>query len=363
MSLPGREWLDRDLPLQDAVVIEAPSTPVAISGELNFEYARMRRPDGELALQEWACMIVAEKGGRDPIAAIVDEVTPGEQFVTVQAGGFSMYPEDLPWLGEEFAGVGVDPLDMVRKIWGHVQSYPEGDLKVVVDPLTTPPTMWVGKPAEQVEFTTGAGEDVSFEAGPFRLASWTTHNLGKVITDLAKAVPFEYRERSTWVNGGEQVAHRLELGYPRLGVRRNDIRFEIGVNVAAVPPREEQEYANEVWMLGAGEGRKRLTASAHLINPTKKLRRVRVETDTDLKSKTAAANAARPILDQLSSGYSLDTLVVIDHESAPSGSFECGDEIRIVGDAGWIQLNHWLRILQISENCQTGVRTLRVEES
>lgn len=359
LALPSFEWIDKNLPLGDAKVVHGPNIPTAITGTLPLGYDEIRTADGEMALTEWGCALIAQDGEREPHFAIVDGVTVGDNSLQVDAGGFTQYPHKMPWKGPEFTGIDVDPLEMVRKIWGHLQSYPNGYLAVTIDDTVTPPSQWIGDPIEEVSFTTGTGELVEFEAGPFRLADWITDDLGQVIDDLVEETPFEYRERSSW--NGELIQNRLELGYPSLGVRRQDIQFQIGINVVAPPPMGEADYASEIWMLGAGEGRERLKFASHLSVPTKKLRRVHVAVDKSLKSKTATTRAARPILSRLSGQYTLDTLEVIDHDLAPFGSFLGGDEVFVSGDAGWIQVAHWVRIVEITEDCASGTKTLKVE--
>lgn len=357
-ALPSLEWLDKDLPLVDAVVVEGENVPAAISGSLPLGYRNLRKEDGSLAIREWGCQIVAWQEGFDPIVAIVDGIDTSGDDLQIAAGGFTMYPTGMPWLGADYAGIDVDPLDMVRKIWSHLQAFADGYHGVTVDTLTTP--VRIGEPEEDVNFTTGSGEEVSFTAGPFRLARWVTEDLGKVITDLADETPFKYRERSYW-SGEETLSHRLELGYPTLGSRKYDLHFEIGMNVVVPPPIEEGDYASEVLMLGAGEGRKMV--SALLSEPTGRLRRVAVRTDKSLRSVTRAKNAARPVLRQLTGEYSIDTLEVIDHDLAPYSTYDVSDEIRVFGDAGWIQMDRWVRIVEISTNCTTGRRTLKVEDA
>lgn len=359
MALPSREWIDKDVQLSDAVVVEADSLPGSISGYLPLAYHNMRRPDGSLLVQEWGCMLIAEQKGYDPLGCIVDGVSIEDGRLKIDAGGFTSYPEGQPWLGPDRAEVDVDPLDMVRVIWDHLQSYPAGNLRVKVDPLQSPHR--IGYPEENVSFTTDAGEDVSFDKGPFRLASWATENLGKTLTDLKTETPFAYREHTNWTANKRDVTHRLELGYPKLGKRHHRLHFEIGQNVVVNPGLQEGDYSSELMMYGSGEGRKRMSNSALVTKPTTRLRRATTRTDRSLGSKKRATAAARPILETLSGAYTIESVDVIDHDLAPYEQWTVGDEIRVKGDAGWVQLDTWVRITEISTDCTTGRRNLKVE--
>ncbi|WP_343317795.1 hypothetical protein AAFM46_11040 [Arthrobacter sp. TMP15] len=331
---------------------EAVNAPADITGEL---------PLGDVSggqITQWGSLLVAEQEGKDPVCAIVDHLSKEGDMLKIGAGGFSMYPTGLPWLGKDFAGVKVDPLDMVRKVWAEVQSYPDGDLGVVVDPLKSP--VRIGTPEVENNFTTGAGEDVSFVSGPFRLAWWSTDDLGKVFSDLASSTPFEYAERSAWVGeDSEELTHRIQLGYPTIGTRKSDLHFEIGVNVTAAPSVSQSAYASEVMMLGAGDGSARVKAD-RLTQATGRLRRVHVAEDKSLKSRSAATAAARPLLASFSPAHLIESIEVIDHDSAPYGSFAPGDVIFVQGDAGWADLALWVRIHELTVNCDTGSMSLKV---
>lgn len=195
------------------------------------------------------------------------------------------------------------------------------------------------------------------EADPFTLTWWENHDLGAVIDDMVKAAPAEYREVSAWA--GEAITHRLEIGVPALGARRPDLRFEIGVNVTAPPPLQESDYASEVTVLGAGEGRAMIRATT-TGNPGR-LRRAVVVDRKDLRKTDAAAAASRAEVAARSAEWGFNSLDVIDHVMAPYGSFRPGDQIYTAGDAGWKQLDHWVRVLEITTDCTTGVMDIRVE--
>lgn len=198
------------------------------------------------------------------------------------------------------------------------------------------------------------------EAEYFSLSWWETRDVGAVIDDLAKKTPFEYREVSTWTSPEmKALNHRLELGVPTLGARRPDLRFEIGVNVSVSPPLQESDYASEVTVLGAGEGRSMMRASSSL--SSNRLRRAVVVERKDLRTQDQIYQTARAEVAARAAEWTFDTLNVIDHPMAPYGSYQPGDQILVTGDAGWRTLNDWVRVLEIEIDCITGAQTLRVE--
>lgn len=471
-SLPDRAWIDRDVPLQGGQVSEAVSAPASISGYLPAGYAN--RDD----VKEWGALLVAEQDGRDPIAAIIDTVTTEGDRLKVEAGGFSMYPKDMPWIDADYSGIQVDPLDIIRMIWASLQAKPGGDLGVVLDATTSATQLGTpedpkltaakagvaaattaeasakaaytaaakSKESARAALLAAAGRPVSGlvlnqdsapsgtrrstknlwldkndgnkgyvwdgkkwalqtvtsqatinarlsdlnaatanadaankswasrkkelsaakskksaisggEAQPFTLSWWETHDLGSVVDDLVKNTPFDYRESSAW--SGDDITHRLELGEPTLGGRRPDLRFEIGVNVTAPPPLQERDYASEVLVLGAGEGRAMVRATASG-NPGR-LRRAVVVQHKGYGRASSAARRARLEVSERSAAWVFNSLDVIDHKLAPYGSFRPGDVIYVTGDAGWAQIDSWVRVLELNTDCTTGAINLRVE--
>lgn len=482
LTLPGRVWVDEDLQLEGAEVIESLSAPSSISGSLPLGHAHLRLADGTLALREWGSALVAEQPGRDPIFGIVDSITTEGDRLMVTAGGFAMYPKDMPWTDAEYSGISVDPLDVVRMIWTKLQSKPSGNLGVVVDALKSPvrigtpedprltaakedyalakqvlgfeqssaenmalmvndlagrpltlaglpktgriiyaanapggesrsksnlwlekldggvvaaytwngkkwveiPSnlfdpvtdaffeyeLWRPKVAASKGYVAGAKKIASEakskmddlrdgEAVPYKITWWEAHDVGQLIDDLAAQTPFDYREVTRW--SGEELTHRLELGYPRLGTRREQLRFEVGVNVTVPPPVQESDYASEVIVLGSGEGRAMARATA-IGNPGR-LRRAVVVEHKDRKRKEELETLASSHVKSRAAEWVFDSLEVLGHPMAPYGSFDVGDEVYVLGDAGWVQLAHWVRVKEIATNCATGAMTLKVEVS
>jgi len=471
-SLPDRTWIDRDVPLLGAQVIQAVSGPGSISGYLPRSYQNLA------AVKEWGALLVAEQDTGNPVAAIVDMVTtePSTGRLKVEAGGFSMYPTGMPWVDADYSGIQVDPLDITRMIWTSLQNKASGDLGVVLD--TTTSTVRLGIPedpkltAAKAGVTTAASAEASAKAAynsaaaaknatrvnllaagglggtglviwqdsapagtrrstknlwidkndankayvwtgkkwdlqtvstqatintllanynnataapqqatwatakkalaaarktksainggdaqPFTLTWWENHDLGQIVNDLAKNTPFDYRESSAW--NGEDITHRLELGTPTLGGRRDDLRFEVGVNVSVPPPLLERDYASEVIVLGSGTGRAMISATA-TGNPGR-VRRATVVQRKDIGKRDKADVAARAEVAKRSAEWVFTTLDIFDHPYAPYGSFRPGDYIYVTGDTGWRVLDDWVRVLEIQSDCVTGGINLKVE--
>src|SRR5699024_2215434 len=237
----------------------------------------------------WGSALWVEADGVFYGGRIVTTVEHAEREIRVACAGVTGYAQDMPWLAPREDLVRVDALALVRKVWAHLQGRTGRDLALDVDELTAP--VRVGEEERDVEFSTGDGQDVSFETGPFRLNPVDTQDLAKTVEDLAADTPFDYVEETRWV--GESIRHRMRLGYPALGVTRSDFVLDTRVNMTVLPTLgfDENEYASEVLLVGAGEGRDAVTA--HVPTKPSRLRRVAIVTDQSLTSKASATRAAR----------------------------------------------------------------------
>lgn len=195
------------------------------------------------------------------------------------------------------------------------------------------------------------------EAEPYTLSWWENHDLGSVISDLAKETPFEYREHTAW-DGDNSLAHRLVIGCSEFGARKEHLRLEIGVNVTAPPPLTEGEYASQVLVLGAGEGRAMLNAFGN--KDRGRLRRTVVVERKDLTKMDRVQAEARTEVELRDAEWNFDSLSLVDHPMCPYGSFTVGDYLYLTGDAGWAQLAQWVRVTEIAVDCVTGNIDLKV---
>ena len=343
-ALPSGEWLEWDLPLTNVEITQELSGPGGLSGSVPVEVARLKGADGSPLLTPWGCAIWAEASGEIRGGGLLVRSEFNGASWSLECVGLSGYANGQPWTAKEYKGIQVDPLSIVRRIWNHLQSQPGGNLGLVVDSTTSP--VRIGTESEDVEFTTGAGQDVAFEAGPFKLNAWSTADVGKVVDDLAAATPFDYLTHTRW--DGEQLAHRLELAYPRRGSRRTDMRFVVGENVTVEPAQvmDGDEYATEVLALGAGEGSEMVRASVSARRQG--LRRALSVADKSARSKRAATDVARRELAWRSADVVVEELRVRQSALAEVHAIRPGDEVFFQSDVGWLDVAMWVRVLAVS---------------
>lgn len=300
-------------------------------------------------LTEWGTCIYAEASGEIRGGGMLVRTTPNGPKLDIECMGLTGYPHGMPFTSgdgseDSWFGVEIDPLDVYRKIWSHLQTKPGGNLGLAISNLKS--GLKIGTELEQVDFDTQSGP-ISFEAGPVKLNWYETHDLGQEIDNLVKDTPFDFLEIVQW--NGNEIAHAVELGYPRLGRRRADLRFMVGENVLAAPPtpREGDDWASELQVLGAGTGRTMIRGYASLPRGGR-VRRVASEEVKSLRTVTAANKRASLLLKQRIELGDITDVTVKDHPHAPLGSFRSGDEILIQFDHDWQEdLEFWVRVLDI----------------
>jgi hypothetical protein len=366
------EILHNELPVDDLEITETLSGPQQISGQFPTEIADLR----DLGLEPWGVWIHVEVEGVIRASGILQPSTIDEnETLSFDAVGVSGYPKGIPYVGdftlsgtdpvsgESGIGVGLDPADIVRDIWAHLQSYPDGDLGVTVVGDTP---IRFGTPARDVAFEDEEGQDVSFVAGPYSaLDWWEFKDCGSEIDSLAGETPFDWIERQQWNADKTAVDHWIEIGYPRLGRRLDEVRFAEDENIiAAVGPEEvDDRYASEVHVLGKGEGSAKVRGYAG--RPVgNRLRRVAPVDDKTIENTTKANAVAREELESRQSLVDIpEVQAAARHPNATLGAYAVGDEVLVEADVPWIgPLRVWQRVLSItyapgSEAVKLGLRS------
>lgn len=341
--------LDMDLPLEDVTVEDVLSGHGSISGKIDPVYKRLLGPDGEPIMREWSTAIYAENDGDIRAGGILTASSFDGPEWEVEATGFTGYAVDMPYTGAGYKGIQVDPIDCMRTIWTHIQSQSGGNIGLTLDDTDTDGKVKIGTTLKQVEFDTQSGP-VSFESGPYKLNWYTNHDLAGDIDALANETPFDYREKHSWNLDGT-IKHFVEIGYPKLGRRREDLRFVHGVNIfdPVSFERDGALYASGTMVLGAGDGAAMIKSIQEPPSrPGNRLRRIAVVIDDTIKSKKRAEARARAENQWRSRIDDIDSVVVRDHPNARLGAAKVGDEIRIEGQGDWRDVDIWVRILAIS---------------
>lgn len=333
--------LAHGIPFSDVGLEYELSGPGGFDAEITpARYERFRRPDGQSLFLPWSSAIFSEKDGVLRHGCIVTEVIDSGPRLKVSGVGFTGYATRQPFTGD-YSGIDVDPLDAFRMLWEHLQGKIGGNIGLQVDQDVKSPVRR-GKAVAEGETTTSTD-------GPYTLGWWQTHDITQEMDRLTKETPFDYRESHEW--DGENVKSRLELGYPSLGRRRTDLRFIAGENVFAPDAAityDGEEFADEVFMLGAGEGRKMVLGVGHRPH-SGRLRRAVVVTDKSIQDNTEATRAAAEEVSYRLGEADLSTFEVRDHPNAPLGSYAVGDEIQVKQPTGFHGgLDLWVRIVAMS---------------
>ena len=205
-------------------------------------------------------------------------------------------------------------------------------------------------------------KDLSDEAGePYPLNWWATHDLAQKISELTEMGPFEFVERARW--SGEDLSLSLEVGAPRIGARREELAFELGINVTEVPTFKQRDPYTDVLMLGAGEGSSTLRTH-QAITDSQRVRRVQVITDKDATTKDQVRQASRRAIapHKQDLDFTIDTVIVKDHAWARPSQYDIGDEIRITGHtSSGFYFDRWVRILEKTATSSSEDIILKVE--
>jgi hypothetical protein len=339
--------LHPDLPLTGVSV----TTAVNATDEMTGVITPFSRAIKE-SLVEWGACIWAEAAGKIRGGGILVHTETTGSAIRVETMGMHGYAYGLPYTsGTSYNGVEVDPLDVYRTIWNYIQTQQGGNLGLTFPSLKT--GLKIGVELAQGEFDTQEGP-ISYESGPYKLNFWETHDLGKAIDDLAADTPFQFREISEW--SGDIITHRMDLAYPRFNVQRKDLRFVVGENVIIQPKvsKAGDDWASELELLGAGEGRTMVRGSASLPRGNR-LRRVVVIEDKTIKSFTTANTRAYNLLKARIEIGDLTEFTVLDHPLAPMGAVRPGDEIFLSLDYDWQEgEGFWVRVQSIQYSPDEG---------
>lgn len=358
------EWLDRDLDLTDVSLTWALSGPGALTAKVDPVLAPAVSEDGLMLLEEWSTAIYAEANGQIRWGGLLHtSADAGGGTRSLECIGFAGYPKGRIY-DSKYRLWEADPFDVVRVLWDYVQSDRNGDLGVTVDDDKCP--VKLGDPApgprplrsdydSAKEHNKAVTEWANYGGEPYELAWWNSQDCGDEIDNVIAEAGAEYMERHWWQDAEKtQVRHHIELGYPHIGTRRDDLRFVEGENVMVppAPSRNGDTYASHIVALGAGEERFMLREHAEL-RENGRLRRDKVLGMKDVMSFKRLKKAAEDELVLSRDIVSFDTFEVIDHPNAPLGAWSVGDEITVQTFSGFQELNRSVRVVEMTMSPET----------
>lgn len=368
-KLPGLEPLGTQVPLAGVVESRAISSPAALEGSMSRAAAEepvLVESTGETVpmMRDHGTLLITVTGSKAR-AYIVDMATrpPGDPTkLTFSAFGFASIIQGQPWLDEDLSKVRIDPMDVLRTIWQTVTADPARP-EVAVEANSS--SVRLGTESEDVEFTTGEGEHVSFEAGPYKLNWWSTDDLGGEVDDLAAETPFEWVEETSF-DLDSDAAPRLAIRaqHPRLpSPRRDSLKFTIDTNVFDPRTDESAEWFSDVLVLGAGEGSEKVRGKASRRDHGR-MRRTKTLSDSGITSdRRADVRAEEEIRRSEEKARTIVSCRVTTSDAARPGSYDLGDIITITGRMPWGRVDQDARIVELSHDHTDDSVTLTLEHT
>lgn len=365
------EFLSWDVPFnEDASAVRELSGPGGVFGSIDPAVARMIANDGNPLIREWSTALYREDdNGKIHGGGIVVRVTEDEDgTLNVEAPGFSTYPHGIVHARTYTAPIGADALDVYRELWSYVQSFPDSDLAVTVDDTKS------GELVEEVvELETGKakkgdkGESEIVEPGhvikPYRLPRWEYRDCGEEMNAMLEVASADYIEHHKWNADHTAIQHHIELGVPRLGKKRRDLRFVEGENIIEAVPLtiDGDEFAQDVYGIGKGEGRK--MRHTRKVQRDDRIRRTALFVDKFANQRRLERLTAREF-NRRNDTRGFESVVIRDHPNARIAQIDPGDDILIEAHLDWHgRVRLWNRVLSIETSMAEDAALLRVARS
>jgi hypothetical protein len=323
--------LSRDL------IVSEPKVVRTLSGPCNIEFKL--HPDEPsvqgISFKPWSCWIHVEKmvfGVRKIIASGIiqpGEVDPESGILSVKAQGFSGYLKGIPW-DTNWNPIAVDPFEIFERVWADAQFPSGGNLGVTVYPTTSGTQLLPGFSFDNEELV------MDFFAIFIRAIDFV--DCGDYLNKLARDVPIDYFEESTWNAGRTAITKKIHLCYPSGGTDQTAVTsFRINENIVKAAPKQDVEigWISDIIMRGWFPGK---VYSYTLSNADPdRYRRVMKEDDLQINSnERAAAWAHRRLARRQIPHYYENITIDSNHPNAPFGTWDVGDTINVQGNMPWV---------------------------
>ena len=345
-EIRSRKIVSRDMVVSNLQMIRSLSGPCMIEFDVDYHDPSVEG----IVFKPWGHLIHVEREvlGKRHIwvtgIMIPSEVDKKTGQLHLRAQGFSSYPKDLPWL-EDWNPITCDIFEPVHKIWKHIQSFPNGDLKVKITPNESGVELLPGFSYD--------GDILSLDFYAQFIRQTDKRDCWDHINGLARDCPFDYFERSEWNADRSDIDLSIELSYPRGGVIQTNLAFVVNENVfeAAARPDADIDHISDIGIKGYFPGKE---YSFELANADPmRIRRYMFEEDAQINSNERAAAWAKKHLARRQTPPYWDTIIVdMEHPNAPFGYYDVGDSIVVRGFMPWegeVEREHKITAITISE--------------
>lgn len=169
----------------------------------------------------------------------------------------------------------------------------------------------------------------SEDGGAYEIRPDDTPDAYESLRALSDFSGVEWTTSTTWSETTPDLG--VHIHYPSAGTRRDDLVFEIGVNVMEDPNLVRgEDYANASVGVGSGEGTAAIRGNIESSSP--RLRRATVFEDKALKTQAQLLASMRRDLTGRTGDPYFEEIEVVDHNFAPMFSWNLGDIITVSGE-------------------------------
>lgn len=331
--VPTGELLDWNVPLGRQTTSRELSGPGGVFGAVETEVLRSVADDGRPLLEEWSTALYVEEDGEIRAGGIIQKIDYEGPVKAVEAPGFLSYPEGIPFMDNYLPAQGYeDPTKVYENIWNHVQSFPDSNLGVRIDR----PDTWMV---------------LSSGSGPFTIRDHEARDCGDTLNSIAQACPFDFVEKHEWADDSRsRVDHKIEIGFPRLGRKRDDLRFTDSENIVSFSTitADGNRFANDVYVFGQGQGTSMRRSRA--VKRDGRLRRATVVQLPAHGGQTYLNRLANRELLTRDLLHDISEVKITDSPNARISAIRPGDDVRVQVEVPWLgDVDLWLRVLAVDE--------------
>jgi hypothetical protein len=359
--------LDPDLDLKQPTTTRELSGPGGVFGAINPELLNETAIDGRPLIEEWSTALFVVEDDQIRCGGMVDDtaITLDSGDRAVSAPGYANYSSEQPYLGNYQPGTYQTPPQVYRNFWAHLQGFPDGNIGLqIVGPYVTDPNTGLRVPWDTYMWLTTS------ENAPYSFLETDYKDLGQEMENVLSAARIEWVEKHTWVDATfGPITHQIELGFPRIGRRRTDLRFELDANVTSIGTigGNGTEFCNDLTLIGNGEGYEAIARGLVQRSAVRdgRVRRAKVISDKSLT--TAGLVVMRATEERMARDLKpvITDFTIVDHPNARVQDVQVGDDVLLNYDVPHLGVGQsWLRITAINEAGDVpGVANLTVAPS